>query len=138
MFFDVPRQLPTAIHFEMSCGGLTVTPRRGTIFACVRRAKITTSLQKICGFVSDGEQGKRQRQNRTPVTFRNSSGSKTRIRLMQTFELPMAPWNTSPKPPAANGLGWISKRFDEIVYDVGSIIQLPHILLSSRRHLWEV
>jgi len=77
-------------------------------------------------------------KNRTTVAFRNSSGPKIGIRLMQTLELLMAPWYTSPKLPLANGLGWISRRFDEMVHDVGSIIWLPHILLSSCRHFREV
>jgi len=41
---------------------------------------------------------------------------------------------TSTKFPWATGSGLTSKSSDETVYDVGSIVFGPHILLSSRKH----
>jgi len=138
MFFDVPRQLPTSHPIRNELWWIDSDTEEGyNILVCKACQDYHLFAEDLWLSPVMVNRESDSIKNRTTVTFRNSSGSKIRVRLMQTFELPMAPWNVSPKPPAANGLGWISRRFDGIVHDVGSIIRLPHSLLSSCRHFLE-
>jgi hypothetical protein len=57
------------------------------------------------------------------------------MRFTQTLESLRVPSNTLPEPPEATDWGPIFRSKGESVYDVGSIILVPHICLSSRRHL---
>jgi len=53
---------------------------------------------------------------------------------MQTFEPLSVPSYTLPGPPEAIGWRPIFRSEGESVYEVGSIVLVPHMLLSSRRH----
>jgi len=89
--------------------------------------------KRSVSFVSDGKQEERQQQKHASAVFSGPSRVYTRTRLTQTLERPSVPSYTSPCPPDANGSRPILSG-DESVYDVGSIVLVPHMLLSSRRH----
>ena len=53
---------------------------------------------------------------------------------METLVPLRVPSYTSPEPPGVKGRPPIPRREPESMYDVGSIVKVPHTLLSSRKH----
>ena len=73
-------------------------------------------------------------RRRTFVAFSGPSLEYTLMRLTQMLRPLRVPLKISPEPPEATGRSLTLSTGGEKVYGVGSIILLPHILLSSRRH----
>ena len=134
MYFD---RSPAGINAETSWGGEIVAPRRGKMYGCSKYFHTTASWQNICGMHWRQLCKKQWGQKHTFLAADEIPQTDTGKRLTQTAVLPSVPRCISPKPPEVNGWESTLRRWEGIVWDVGRVVCVPHMLLSSRRHFLE-
>jgi len=120
------------IESEMSWRGSVVTPRRGTMFGCVKYFHITATWWKVCGFRQYPRRRRVRSRGHTFVTFRGTFLGYTPARLIRTFEPLRVPSHTYTEA----GVGLTSNREAETVQDFGRTSLMQQILLSSRMDSW--
>ena len=89
------------------------------------------------GCIGDSVYKKQWGQKHTFLAAGEIPQTDTGKRFTQTAVLPSVPRCISPKPPEVNGWESTVRRWEEIMWDVGRVACVPHMLLSSRRHFRE-
>ena len=84
--------------------------------------------------ISNGTQGGWWRRYRTLVVFFGTSLGYTLTCFTQTLDPSRVPSYTSSEPPMATGQRPTSRTEGERMYEVGSIILVPHMPRSSHGH----